>query len=78
MLGDIGRIPIITLSGCKSLSDILSDLPLPQPIPKSSSGTELFDDPRLEQEAQICLQRCDGALAESLANVFSSVSTDSM
>lgn len=78
MLGDIGRIPIITLSGCKSLSDILSDLPLPQPLPKSSSGNELIEDPRLAQEGQVCLQRCDDWLADSLASVLSATSVDAV
>ncbi|VUZ55635.1 unnamed protein product [Hymenolepis diminuta] len=76
MLGDIGRIPIISLSGCKSLSDILSELPLPQPLPKTVSGPELIDDPRVYQEAQNLLQSHNDFLVESLSSTLASTSTD--
>ncbi|VDK39895.1 unnamed protein product [Taenia asiatica] len=76
MLGDIGRIPILSLSGCKSLSDILSDLPLPQPLPKSVSGVDLIDDPSLYQEAQVHIQSRDEHLVDSIASALSTTSTD--
>lgn len=78
MLGDIGRIPIISLSGCKSLSDILSDLPLPRPEPKSVKGTELIDDPQLYKEAQARIQSRDELLVNSISSALSSTSTDGM
>lgn len=78
MLGDIGRIPIISLSGCKSLSDILSELPLPQPLPKSVSGPELIDDSHVHQEAQALLQSRNEFLVESLSSALSATSTDGM
>ncbi|KAM3177138.1 hypothetical protein ACTXT7_005102 [Hymenolepis weldensis] len=76
MLGDIGRIPIISLSGCKSLSDILSELPLPQPLPKTVSGPELIDDPQVYQEAQNLLQSHSDFLVESLSSALASTTTD--
>ncbi|VDM32359.1 unnamed protein product [Hydatigera taeniaeformis] len=76
MLGDIGRIPILSLSGCKSLSDILSDLPLPQPLPKSVSGIDLIDDPKLFQEAQAHMQSRDEHLVDSISSALSITSTD--
>ncbi|VDD76251.1 unnamed protein product [Mesocestoides corti] len=75
MLGDIGRIPIISLSGCISLSDILSELPLPQPLPKSVSGVELIDDLRLQHEAQIHLRSRDDWLIESISTALCATST---
>lgn len=78
MLGDIGRIPIISLSGCKSLSDILSELPLPQPLPKTVSGPELIDDPRVYQEVQNILQSHNDFLVESLSSALASTTTDGM
>nr|CDS29043.1 nipped B protein (delangin) (scc2) [Hymenolepis microstoma] len=76
MLGDIGRIPIISLSGCKSLSDILSELPLPQPLPKTVSGPELIDDPQAYQEAQTLLQSHNDFLVESISSALASTTTD--
>lgn len=78
MHGDIGRIPIISLSGCKSLSDILSELPLPQPLPKSSSGSGLVDDPQIIREIPLRLQTRGGFLVESISNALASTSTDGM
>lgn len=78
MLGDIGRIPILSLSGCKSLSDILSDLPLPQPLPKSVGGVELINDPKLCQEAQVHMQSRDVHLVDSITSALSTTSTDGM
>ncbi|VDL94437.1 unnamed protein product [Schistocephalus solidus] len=79
MLGDIGRIPIITLSACKSLSEILSELPLPQPTPNVPPDTaKLLNDPIVEESAQTNLQSCKEWLVDILATALDSTSTDSM
>lgn len=78
MLGDIGRIPIITLSACKSLSEILSDLPLPQPCPQSHSNDDLIADPRLLEAAEACLRSTDDWLVETLASTLDKTSTENM
>uniref|UniRef100_A0A0V0J446 Nipped-B protein n=1 Tax=Schistocephalus solidus TaxID=70667 RepID=A0A0V0J446_SCHSO len=79
MLGDIGRIPIITLSACKSLSEILSELPLPQPTPNVPPDTaKLLNDPIVEESAQTNLQSCKEWLVDILATALDSTSTDSI
>nr|VZH93445.1 unnamed protein product [Spirometra erinaceieuropaei] len=79
MLGDIGRIPIITLSACKSLSEILSELPLPQPTPNvPPDSAKLLNDPLVEESAQTNLQSCKEWLVDILATALDSTSTDSI
>ncbi|VDN23042.1 unnamed protein product, partial [Dibothriocephalus latus] len=79
MLGDIGRIPIITLSACKSLSEILSDLPLPQPTPNvPPDSARLLNDPLVRESAEANLQSCKEWLVDILAAALDNTSTNSM
>ncbi len=78
MLGDIERIPIITLSGCKSLSEILADLPLPQPCNDHAYFSQIITDPYVAQTANSCLESSEGWLVEALSTALAATSTDTM
>ncbi|CAL8108462.1 unnamed protein product [Calicophoron daubneyi] len=78
MPGDIGRIPIISLSGCKYLTDILSELPIPQSTYVSIGSRTLLHEPKLVHDAYRCINGEDEKLVDCLASALRHICTDNI
>ncbi|KAF6779173.1 hypothetical protein AHF37_02014 [Paragonimus kellicotti] len=78
MPGDIGRIPIISLGGCKPLSDIINELPVPQSTHVSIGCRTLLYEPKLVHEAYRCINGDDPRLFNTLCSALKSVCTDDL
>ncbi|KAF7236410.1 hypothetical protein EG68_11334, partial [Paragonimus skrjabini miyazakii] len=78
MPGDIGRIPIISLGGCKPLSDIINELPVPQSTHVSIGCRTLLYEPKLVHEAYRCINGDDPRLFNALCSALRSVCTDDL
>ncbi|KAA3678482.1 cohesin loading factor subunit SCC2 [Paragonimus westermani] len=78
MPGDIGRIPIISLGGCKPLSDIINELPVPQSTHVSIGCRTLLYEPKLVHEAYRCINGDDPRLFNALCSALKSVCSDDL
>uniref|UniRef100_T1I4R0 Nipped-B protein n=1 Tax=Rhodnius prolixus TaxID=13249 RepID=T1I4R0_RHOPR len=66
MNGEIPSVPITTLAGISSLTDLLPEMPLPSPLPQTMSNKSLLFHPRVAEEANILLSLRDDALVPQL------------
>ncbi|CAB3386176.1 Hypothetical predicted protein [Cloeon dipterum] len=66
MNGEIPSVPITTLAGISSLTDLLPEMPLPTPLPQTMSNKSLLFHPRVAEEAQILLSVHDDNLVPQL------------
>ncbi|CAH1393670.1 unnamed protein product [Nezara viridula] len=67
MNGEIPSVPITTLAGISSLTDLLPEMPLPSPLPQTMSNKSLLFHPRVAEEAHILLSLRDDTLVPQLA-----------
>ncbi|XP_015418124.1 PREDICTED: nipped-B-like protein isoform X2 [Myotis davidii] len=75
MNGDMPHVPITTLAGIASLTDLLNQLPLPSPLPATTTKSLLFNA-RIAEEVN-CLLACrDDNLVSQLVHTLNQVSTD--
>ncbi|XP_043558830.1 nipped-B-like protein isoform X1 [Chiloscyllium plagiosum] len=75
MNGDMPHVPITTLAGIASLTDLLNQLPLPSPLPATTTKSLLFGG-RIAEDVN-CLMGCrDESLVSQLVHSLSQVSTD--
>ncbi|XP_057220664.1 nipped-B-like protein isoform X4 [Malurus melanocephalus] len=75
MNGDMPHVPITTLAGIASLTDLLNQLPLPSPLPATTTKSLLFNG-RIAEEVN-CLLACrDENLVSQLVHSLNQVSTD--
>ncbi|XP_068033734.1 nipped-B-like protein isoform X5 [Anomalospiza imberbis] len=75
MNGDMPHVPITTLAGIASLTDLLNQLPLPSPLPATTTKSLLFNG-RIAEEVN-CLLACrDENLISQLIHSLNQVSTD--
>ncbi|XP_078287021.1 nipped-B-like protein isoform X4 [Rhinoraja longicauda] len=75
MNGDMPHVPITTLAGIASLTDLLNQLPLPSPLPATTTKSLLFGG-RIAEDVN-CLMGCrDESLVTQLVHSLSQVSTD--
>ncbi|XP_036984861.1 nipped-B-like protein isoform X3 [Artibeus jamaicensis] len=75
MNGDMPHVPITTLAGIASLTDLLNQLPLPSPLPATTTKSLLFNA-RIAEEVN-CLLACrDENLVSQLVHSLNQVSTD--
>uniref|UniRef100_A0A8C9S7Z3 Nipped-B protein n=1 Tax=Scleropages formosus TaxID=113540 RepID=A0A8C9S7Z3_SCLFO len=75
MNGDMPHVPITTLAGIASLTDLLNQLPLPSPLPATTTKSLLYNG-RIADEVS-CLLGCrDESLVSQLAQGLSQVSTE--
>ncbi|KAM9392170.1 nipped-B-like protein A isoform 2-T2 [Pholidichthys leucotaenia] len=75
MNGDMPHVPITTLAGIASLTDLLNQLPLPSPLPATTTKSLLYNGRIAEEVA--CLLGCrDENLASQLAHGLNQVSTE--
>ncbi|XP_077287915.1 nipped-B cohesin loading factor isoform X2 [Arctopsyche grandis] len=73
---DIPMVPITTLAGVASLTDLLPVLPLPTPLPQTLSNKSQLFHPRVAEEAAILLANPDEALANILSQSLIHTSVD--
>ncbi|KAG8131164.1 hypothetical protein E2320_017973 [Naja naja] len=75
MNGDMPHVPITTLAGIASLTDLLNQLPLPSPLPATTTKSLLFNG-RIAEEVN-CLLACrDENLVSQVVHSLNQVSTD--
>ncbi|XP_076010232.1 nipped-B-like protein A isoform X2 [Genypterus blacodes] len=75
MNGDMPHVPITTLAGIASLTDLLNQLPLPSPLPATTTKSLLYNG-RIAEDVN-CLLACrDENLASQLAHGLNQVSTE--
>ncbi|KAM4578135.1 nipped-B-like protein A isoform 3-T3 [Fundulus diaphanus] len=75
MNGDMPHVPITTLAGIASLTDLLNQLPLPSPLPATTTKSLLFNS-RIAEEVNLLLGCRDENLASQLAHGLNQVSTE--
>lgn len=68
MNGEIPSVPITTLAGISSLTDLLPEMPLPTPMPQTLNNRSLLFHPRVAEEANILLSLLDNNLIPQLVN----------
>uniref|UniRef100_T1JC53 Nipped-B protein n=1 Tax=Strigamia maritima TaxID=126957 RepID=T1JC53_STRMM len=76
MNGEIPSVPITTLAGIASLTDLLPELPLPSPLPATLNNRSLLFHPRVAEEAHRLLNTRDVALATQLINALSQTTSE--
>lgn len=76
MNGVIPSVPITTLAGIASLTDLLPEMPLPTPLPQTLTNKSLLFHPRVAEEAQILLSVRDENLVPQLILSLSQTSSD--
>ncbi|VVC44793.1 Hypothetical protein CINCED_3A008325 [Cinara cedri] len=76
MNGEIPSVPITTLAGISSLTDLLPEMPLPSPMPQTLGNKSLLFHPRVAEEADILLSLRDDALVPQLIQSLINTSSD--
>ncbi|XP_070165379.1 nipped-B protein [Polyergus mexicanus] len=76
MNGVVPSVPITTLAGIASLTDLLPEMPLPTPLPQTLTNKSLLFHPRVAEEAQILLSVRDENLVPQLIMSLSQTSSD--
>lgn len=76
MNGVVPSVPITTLAGIASLTDLLPEMPLPTPLPQTLTNKSLLFHPRVAEEAQILLSVRDDNLVPQLILSLSQTSAD--
>ncbi|XP_068608687.1 nipped-B-like protein B [Brachionichthys hirsutus] len=75
MNGDMPHVPITTLAGIASLTDLLNQLPLPSPLPATTAKSLLYNG-RISEEVGSLLVCRDEGLVTQLAQSLNQVSTE--
>ncbi|XP_051539600.1 nipped-B-like protein B isoform X2 [Myxocyprinus asiaticus] len=75
MNGDMPHVPITTLAGIASLTDLLNQLPLPSPLPATTTKSLLYNG-RIAEEVSCLLSLRDDNLVSQLAHSLNQVSTE--
>uniref|UniRef100_A0A671YEN7 Nipped-B protein n=1 Tax=Sparus aurata TaxID=8175 RepID=A0A671YEN7_SPAAU len=75
MNGDMPHVPITTLAGIASLTDLLNQLPLPSPLPATTAKSLLYNG-RISEEVGSLLVCRDENLVTQLAQSLNQVSTE--
>lgn len=76
MSGKMERIPILSLSGCRSLTDILAELPIPKSSHRTVDCRTLLYEPKLVRDAYRCINTEDSTLVQHLRSALNCVSVD--
>ncbi|XP_025832337.1 nipped-B-like protein A [Agrilus planipennis] len=72
---EIPSVPITTLAGVASLTELLPEMPLPTPLPQTLSNKSLLFHPRVAEEAQNLLGTKDEVLIPQLVQSLSQTSS---
>ncbi|KAJ0013105.1 hypothetical protein NQD34_017439 [Periophthalmus magnuspinnatus] len=75
MNGDMPHVPITTLAGIASLTDLLNQLPLPSPLPATTAKGLLYSS-RISEEVNNLLVCRDENLVTQLVHSLNQVSTE--
>ncbi|XP_034047622.1 nipped-B-like protein B [Thalassophryne amazonica] len=75
MNGDMPHVPITSLAGIASLTDLLNQLPLPSPLPATTAKSLLYNG-RISEEVSSLLVCRDENLVNQLAHSLNQVSTE--
>lgn len=76
MNGEVPSVPITTLAGISSLTDLLPELPLPVPIPSTVNNRSLLHTSKVVEGAKRLLQSKDDLLAKHLVHTLCQTTTD--
>ncbi|KAI0209445.1 Nipped-B-like protein [Lamellibrachia satsuma] len=76
MNGEIPSVPITTLAGISSLTDLLPELPLPTPLAHTVNNTSLLYHPTIADDAKKILTNSDEDLVSQLVNALRQNNTD--
>ncbi|KAL0131860.1 hypothetical protein PUN28_003013 [Cardiocondyla obscurior] len=76
MNGVVPSVPITTLAGIASLTDLLPEMPLPTPLPQTLTNKSLLFHPRVAEEAKILLSIRDENLVPQLIMSLSQTSSE--
>lgn len=76
MNGVVPSVPITTLAGIASLTDLLPEMPLPTPLPQTLTNKSLLFHPRVAEEAKILLSLRDESLVPQLIMSLSQTSSE--
>lgn len=76
MNGVVPSVPITTLAGIASLTDLLPEMPLPTPLPQTLTNKSLLFHPRVAEEARILLSLRDENLVPQLIMSLSQTSSE--
>ncbi|KAH0541201.1 hypothetical protein KQX54_021262, partial [Cotesia glomerata] len=78
MNGVIPSVPITTLAGIASLTDLLPEMPLPTPLPQVVTNKSLLFHARVAEEAKLQLSNRDETLVPQLIQALSQTSSDNI
>ncbi|CAC5356365.1 SCC2 [Mytilus coruscus] len=76
MNGEVPSVPITTLAGISSLTDLLPELPLPTPIPSTINNRSLLHNSKVVEGAKRLLQSKDDFLAKHVTRTLCQTTTD--
>ncbi|XP_041356628.1 nipped-B-like protein isoform X2 [Gigantopelta aegis] len=76
MNGETPSVPITTLAGISSLTDLLPQLPLPTPLPQTMHNKSLLYSQKIADDASKILATRDDKLSQQLAQALQQTSTD--
>lgn len=76
MNGEVPSVPITTLAGITSLTELLPQLPLPTSLPNAVNRKSLIEDPRLLHEVQKLRNSKDKPLVEKLIQALRESTTE--
>ncbi|XP_033101457.1 nipped-B-like protein [Anneissia japonica] len=76
MNGEVPSVPITTLAGITSLTDLLSELPLPSPMPNTIGNKSLLYSPHIAEEARRLLNVKDDSSLLQVVHALSQTNTE--
>lgn len=76
MNGEVPSVPITTLAGISSLTELLPELPLPTPIPSTVNNRSLLHTSKVAEGAKRLLQSTDDFLAKHVTRTLCQTTTD--
>ncbi|XP_056020035.1 nipped-B-like protein isoform X3 [Ostrea edulis] len=76
MNSDVPSVPITTLAGIHSLTDLLPELPLPTPTSSTSHNKTLLHNAKLKETSKRLLASRDTGLTQQLVGVLHKTSTE--
>ncbi|XP_052774333.1 nipped-B-like protein A isoform X2 [Mya arenaria] len=78
MNGEVPNVPITTLAGITSLTDLLPELPLPTPLQNALNNKSLLYSSKLSEKSRKLLDDADDGLVEQISDLLRQTSTDNI
>ncbi|XP_061192495.1 nipped-B-like protein isoform X1 [Saccostrea echinata] len=78
MNSDVPSVPITTLAGIHSLTELLPELPLPTPTTSTSHNKTLLHNAKLKETSKRLLASQDAGLTQQLTTVLRKTSTENL